>query len=316
MADKSSMDKSSRIYVAGHRGLVGSALVELLKTKGYDNLILATHSELDLMDTDAVKKFFKAKKPEYLIDCAARVGGIEANSKYPAEFLYENLQIQNNLIWQAKENGIKKFLFISTAAVYPNDSPQPIKEEYLMQGEPDPTKSGYAHAKIAGIKFCEFIYDEFSMDFFSVLPNNLYGEKDNFDPKSSHVIPALIRRFHEAKVSKAPKVVIWGSGKARREFIYIEDLADAIIWLMENYDQKQYLNIGTGEDVSMKELAQLIKKLVGYDGELVFDTTKPEGMLRRVYDVSKLHAVGWRHKTSLEEGLKRTYAWYLENIAK
>ena len=310
------MEKSVKIYVAGHTGLVGAAIVRRLENDGYNNLVLRTHSELDLMNSMAVKEFFTTEKPEYVIDSAAKVGGIQANIDYPAEFLYENLQIQNNLIWSAKESGVKKLLFIASAVIYPNDSPQPMKEEYFMTGEPDPTKSGYAHAKIAGVKFCEYIHDEFGMTFISCAPTNIYGENDNFDPKTSHVIPALIRRLHEAKVNNTPEVVVWGNGNPRREFLYVDDLADAAVWMMERYDQKQFLNIGTGEDVSMRELAETLKKLVGYEGALVFDASKPEGIPKRLFDVSRLHATGWHHKINFEEGLKRTYDYYLANIAK
>lgn len=309
------IDKSAKIYVAGHTGLVGTAIVQRLKDDGYTNLILRTHTELDLMKITDVKRLFEAEKPAYVIDSAARVGGIQNNIDCPAEFLYENLTIQNNLMWAAKEVQVQKFIFVASAVVYPNDSPQPMKEEYFMLGEPDPTKSGYAHAKIAGIKLCEYIYDEFKLNFISCIPTNIYGENDNFDPQTAHVIPALIRRMHEAKINKTPEVVIWGTGNGKREFLFVDDLADAIVWLMEHYDQKQFLNIGTGEDTSMRELAEMIKKLTGYEGALVFDSTKPEGIPRRLFDVSKIRTLGWHHKISLEEGLKREYDWYLTNIA-
>jgi len=308
------MEKTAKIYVAGHTGLVGSAVVRRLKQDGYQNLILYTYSELDLMDSIAVQKFFKTEKPEYVVDCAAKVGGIQANIDYQAEFFYENIQIQNNLIWAAKEAKVRKFLFISSAVVYPNNSPQPMKEEYFMQGEPDPTKSGYAHAKIAGIKFCEYIYDEFGLKFISCMPTNLYGENDNFNPKTAHVIPAIMRRMHEAKVNNLPEVTIWGKGDARREFMYVDDLASALVWMLANYEQKQTINIGTGEDISMKELGEMVKKLVDYKGNLVFDATKPEGIPKRLFDVSRIHKAGWHHSISFEEGLKRTYDYYLSNI--
>lgn len=309
-------DKSASIYVSGHTGLVGSTVVEHLTAKGYTNLILRTRSELNLMDFNKVGKFFETEKPQYVIDCAAKVGGIEANVKFPAQFLYENLELQNNLMWSAKETGVEKFLFVSSAVIYPNECPQPMKEEYFMQGAPDPTKSGYAYAKIAGVKMCEYINQEFGLDFISCVPTNLYGEKDNFDPARSHVIPALIARMHEAKFKGTPEVVVWGTGNSRREFLHVDDLADAIVWLMENYEDKQFVNVGTGEDISVKELAERIKMLVGYEGKLVFDATKPEGTPRRLFDVSKINSAGWKHKVTLDEGLQRAYAWYLENISK
>lgn len=308
------MEKSAKIYIAGHTGLVGSSLVQRLLSIGYYNLILRTRSELNLTNPEAVKNFFSTEKPDYVIDCAGKSGGIKANVDHPAEFLYENLQIQNNLMWGAKENKVKKFLFIGSAVVYPNNCPQPIREEYFMQGEVDHTKSGYAHAKIAGVKLCESIYDEFGMNFISCLPTNLYGKGDNFDPDTSHVIPALIRRMHEAKINNMPEIIVWGSGDARREFLYIDDLVSALIWLMKNYNEKQFLNIGTGEDISMKELAHLIKGLVGYKGKLTFDSTKPEGMSRRLYDVSRLRKAGWHYSVNLKKGLSLTYDWYLKNV--
>jgi GDP-L-fucose synthase len=310
------MDQAATIYVAGHSGLVGNAVVTRLKSGGYTNLLLRSHSELDLMDPTAVRNFFATEKIDYVIDCAAKVGGIKANVDYPAEFLYENLQIQNNLMWSAKEAEVRKFLFVSSAVIYPNVCPQPMKEEYFMQGPPDPTKSGYAYAKIAGIKFCEYVYEEFDLPFISCVPTNIYGAGDNFDPERSHVIPALIRRMHEAKVAKAPEVTIWGTGKGRREFLYVDDLADAIVWALENYEDKQFLNVGTGEDISVKELAEIIKQLTGYEGKLVFDSTKPEGTPRRLFDTSRINNAGWHYKIGFEEGLRRTYKWYLEHVAE
>jgi GDP-L-fucose synthase len=309
------MKKTAKIYVAGHTGLVGSAVVRQLNKSGYSNLLLKTHTELDLMDQVAVQALFSTEQPEYVIDSAARVGGIKANMTYPAEFLFENLQIQNNLIWSAKNALVKKFLFLGSSCIYPRDCPQPMKESYFMEGKPEPTNEAYAYAKIAGMKFCEYIYDEFHMDFTSCMPTNIYGENDNFDLETSHVIPALIHRVHEAKVNHMHKVVIWGSGNSRREFLHVADLADAVVWLLENYDQKQFLNIGTGQDISIKELAELIKKIVGYEGKLVFDDTKPDGMPRKLLDVSKLHKAGWHHHIDLETGMKSTYEWYLANVA-
>lgn len=309
------MDKSSKIFVAGHRGLVGAAIVHRLEKQGYTNLVLRTHAELDLTDQSAVENFFESEKPECVIDSAAKVGGIKANMTYPAEFLYENLQIQNNLIWSAKKSGTKKFLFLGSSCIYPRNAKQPMKEEYFSEGAPEPTNEAYAYAKIAGMKLCEYINTEFGLDYTSCMPTNIYGENDNFDPETSHVIPSLLRRMHEAKVSNQPEVVIWGSGVSRREFLHVDDLADAIVWLLENYSDKQFLNIGTGEDISIKELALIIKDLVGYEGELVFDTTKPDGMPKKLLDVSRLRKAGWHHKISFDEGLRRTYDWYLKNAA-
>lgn len=307
------MDKNSKIFVAGHSGLVGTAIVRRLREQGYPNLILKTHAELDLTNQTEVDKFFATESPDCVIDSAAKVGGIKANMTFPAEFLYENLQIQNNLIWSAKEYGTKKFLFLGSSCIYPRDAEQPMKEEYFSKGAPEPTNEAYAYAKIAGMKLCEYINTEFGLDYTSCMPTNIYGENDNFDPETSHVIPSLLRRMHEAKVTNQSEVVIWGSGISRREFLHVDDLADAIVWLLENYSDKQFLNIGTGEDISIKELAVMIKELVGYEGNLVFDTTKPDGMPKKLLDVTHLHKAGWKHKISFEEGLKRTYNWYLKN---
>lgn len=309
------MDKNAKIYVAGHSGLVGSAIVRNLKAKGYNNLILRGREELDLFDLEATRAFFDKEKPEYVIDAAARVGGIGDSMRHHADFLYENLEIQSHLIWSAKEAGVKKFLFLGSSCIYPKDCPQPMKEEHLLTGPQEPTNEGYSIAKIAGIKLCEFIYDQYGMKFVSVQPTNIYGPYDNFNLETSHVIPALIRRMHEAKLNKTPEVIVWGTGNTKREFLYTDDLADAIVWVLENYDQRQFLNIGTGEDVSIKDLAGIIKKLVGYEGELVFDASKPDGVPRKLLDVSKLNAAGWHHQISLEDGLERSYKWYLENIA-
>lgn len=309
------MEKTAKIYVAGHTGLVGAAVTRRLQNEGYNNLVLRSHAELDLMEQSAVANFFMDEKPEYVIDSAAKVGGIKANMTYPAEFLYENLQIQNNLIWSAKEAGVKKFLFLGSSCIYPRECAQPMKEEYFMEGKPEPTNEAYAYAKISGMKLCEYIYDEFKMNFTSCMPTNIYGENDNFDPETSHVIPSLIRRMHEAKIGNASNVVIWGTGVSRREFLHVDDLADAIVWLVQNYNKRQFLNIGTGEDISIKELAETIKHLVGYKGRLIFDATKPDGMPKKLLDVSKLHETGWHHRISFEAGLKRTYDWYLENVA-
>lgn len=309
------MDTSAKIFVAGHRGLVGSAIVRTLQEQGYNNIVLRTRSELDLLNQAAVKEFFDTEKPDYVIDSAAKVGGIKANMTYPAEFLYENLQIQNNLIWSAKESGVKKFLFLGSSCIYPRDAPQPMNEDYFSKGSPEPTNEAYAYAKIAGMKMCEYINQEYNLDFTSCMPTNIYGENDNFNPETSHVIPSLIHRMHTAKIENTPEVVIWGTGVSRREFLHVDDLADAVVWLIQNYSDKQFLNIGTGEDISIKELAEMIKDLVGYKGELVFDATKPDGMPKKLLDVSRLHEAGWHHTIDFQSGLKRTYDWYLDNVA-
>lgn len=308
------MDKSTKIYVAGHRGLVGSAIVRKLKAEGYANILTRTRQELDLTNQVDVREFFANEQPEYVIDSAAKVGGIKANMTYPAEFMYENLQIQNNLIWSAKEYGVKKFLFLGSSCIYPRDVEQPMREESFSTGAPEPTNEAYAYAKIAGMKLCEYINTESGLDFTSCMPTNIYGENDNFDLETSHVIPSLIRRIHEAKAANDSEVVIWGTGASRREFLHVDDLASAIVWLVENYKDKQFLNIGTGEDISIRELAFKIKDLIGYNGDLVFDATKPDGMPKKLLDVSKLHKTGWRHDINFDEGLKRTYDWYLANI--
>lgn len=307
------MNKESKIYIAGHTGLVGSAIVRKLKTEGYTNLLLRTRAELDLLDQAAVKAFFEKEKPEYVIDSAARVGGIKANMTFPAEFLYENLQIQNNIIWSAYHSGVEKLLLLGSSCIYPRSAPQPMKEEYFLDGKVEPTNEGYALAKIVGMKLCEKISVEYSRKFISCMPTNLYGPGDNFTDESSHVVPALMRRMEEAKQNNVSEVVIWGSGESRREFLHVDDLAEAVLWLMNNYDAPDFLNVGTGQDVSIKELAFMIKEIAGYQGELVFDTTKPDGMPKKLLDVSKLTALGWTAHTELKTGLKETYNWYKEN---
>ena len=309
------IDKTAKVYVAGHAGMVGSAIVRRLKSEGYTNIVVRKRAELDLMDQEAVRDFFEQERPDYVIDSAARVGGIKANIDHPAEFLYENLVMQNNLMWSAKDVKVKKFLFLGSSCIYPLDSPQPMKEEYFMTGKPEPTNAGYAWAKIAGMELCRAISQEHGLDFTSCMPTNIYGIGDTFDPEKSHVIPALIRRMHEAQVNQTPEVVIWGSGNTRREFLYVDDAADAIVWLLENYDDPDFLNVGTGEDISIKELAEIIKGVVGYEGKLVYDTTKPDGFPRKLLDVSKLTKLGWKYSTPFEKGLKTTYEWYLKNAA-
>ncbi len=310
------MNKDSKIYVAGHRGLVGSAIVRKLQADGYKNLILKTRQELDLQNADAVSAFFKKEKPEYVVLAAAKVGGIKANMTYPSEFLIENLRIQNNVIWSAFENKAKKLLFLGSSCIYPRDCPQPMQEKYFLEGKPEPTNEAYAIAKIAGMKLCEYIREEHDMHFVSCMPTNIYGENDNFDLESSHVIPALMRRMHEAKVNGDPEVVIWGTGVSRREFMHCDDLADAIVFLLNNFDETLFINVGTGKDISIKELALQMKDIVGYEGKLVFDATKPDGMPKKLLDVSRLHKLGWHHQIDFDEGLKNTYKWYLANIAK
>lgn len=305
------MEKNSKIYVAGHRGMVGSAIVRKLNSAGFNNLILRTREELNLLGQANVEKFFKKEKPEYVILAAARVGGIAANMNNPADFLYQNLAMQNNVIWSAHNNGVKRLLFLGSSCIYPRNCPQPMKEEYFMDGKVEPTNEGYAIAKIAGMELCRMIANQFKKEFFSCLPTNIYGENDNYDLESSHVIPALIRKIHDAKMGKHPELEVWGTGKARREFMYVDDLADACLFLMENFlvggNSAPFLNVGTGEDVSVKELVDILKKIIGYEGKIVWDTNKPDGMPRKWLDVSKLHALGWKHKVGLEDGLRKTY---------
>ena len=307
------MENNSKIYVAGHRGLVGSAIVRELKKKGYTNIIGKTHSELDLMDTSAVEEFFKTEKPEYVFLAAAKVGGILANSTYPADFIYENLQIQNNIIGMAKKYEVKKLMFLGSSCIYPKMCPQPIKEEYLLSGYLEETNEAYALAKISGLKMCQFFNKQYGTKFISVMPTNLYGPYDNFHPENSHVMPALIRRFHEAKVNEAKEVVVWGSGAPLREFLYSEDMADACIYLMETYEGNDFFNIGTGKEITIKDLAELIKDIVGYEGKIVWDSSKPDGTPRKLLDVSRLKKTGWTYKIELKDGIEKAYKWYLES---
>ncbi len=317
--------KNAKIYVAGHRGLVGSAIVKNLESKGYTNLIYKTHKELDLLDSNAVAEFFEKEKPEYVILAAAKVGGIVANDTYRADFIYENLQIQNNVIHQSYVHGVDKLLFLGSTCIYPKNAPQPMKEDSLLTSPLEYTNEPYAIAKIAGIKMCESYNLQYGTNFISVMPTNLYGPNDNFDLETSHVLPALLRKMHEAKLNNASKVEIWGSGKPRREFLYSEDMADACVFLLENRDFKDtyskdekeirntHINIGTGKDISIKELAETIKRVVGFQGELYFNTQKPDGTMVKLTDPSKLHALGWRHKVELEDGIRTVYEWYLKN---
>lgn len=307
------MELNSKIYVAGHRGLVGSAIVRNLEAKGYTNIIYRTHEELDLTNQADVQAFFKEEQPEYVILAAAKVGGIHANNTYPADFIYDNLMIQNNVIKAAHDYKVKKLLFLGSTCIYPKMAPQPIREEYLLTGALEETNEAYAVAKIAGLEMCKFFKRQYGDNFISCMPTNLYGPNDNFDLKSSHVLPALIRKFHEAKVNGSDTVEVWGTGTPLREFIYVDDMADACVFLMENYDGEQHVNIGTGEEVSIRQLAETVKEVVGFDGELVFNTDMPDGTPRKLTTVDKLHGLGWKHKTSLNEGIKLAYTWFLEN---
>ena len=307
------MNLDAKIYVAGHRGLVGSAIVRNLEAKGYKNIIYRTHKELDLTNQEAVRTFFEEEKPEYVFLAAAKVGGIHANNTYPADFIYDNLMIQNNVIKAAHDFEVKKLLFLGSTCIYPKMAPQPIKEEYLLTGSLEETNEAYAVAKIAGLEMCKFFKRQYGDNFISCMPTNLYGPNDNFDLKNSHVLPALIRKFHEAKVNNSEAVEVWGTGTALREFLYVDDMADACVFLMENYDGEQHVNIGTGEEVSIRELAETVKEVVGFDGELVFNTEMPDGTPRKLTTVDKLHGLGWKHKVSLDKGIRLAYSWFLEN---
>lgn len=305
------MNLTDKIYVAGHRGLVGSAIIRELKKRGFTNLIYKTSKELDLRNQAAVENFFKEEQPQYVFLVAGKVGGIVANNTYRADFLYDNLLIVANIVHAAYTNKVTKLLFTGSSCIYPKLAPQPIKEEYLLTGELEHTNEPYAIAKIAGIKLCETYREQYGADFISVMPTNMYGINDNYHPQNSHVLPALIRRFHEAKVAGLKEVTIWGSGKPKREFLNADDLADACLFLMDKYSEKSIINVGCGEDISIKELAELVKETTGYKGELVFDTTKPDGTPRKLLDVSKLHALGWNHKITLKEGLQTAYQDFL-----
>jgi GDP-L-fucose synthase len=301
------MQKNSKIYVAGHRGLVGSAIVRKLQKEGYENLLLRTSSEVDLRNQQAVKDFFEAEKPEYVFMAAAKVGGINANNIYPADFIYDNLCIQNNVIHESYRNGVKKLLFLGSSCIYPKNAEQPIKEAYLLSGYLEPTNDAYAVAKIAGIKMCQSYHKQYGCNFISAMPTNLYGPEDNYDLKNSHVLPALLRKFHEAKLTGAPTVTVWGSGKPRREFLHADDLADACLFLMDHYDSPEIINIGVGKDISIGEMAQMIKNITGYEGAIVFDTSMPDGTFRKLLDVSRLNDLGWEAKIGFEEGMEATY---------
>lgn len=307
------MDKNAKIYVAGHRGMVGSAIVRNLEQKGYVNIIGRTSKELDLIRQSDVENFFEEEKPEYVFLAAAKVGGIYANNKYPAEFIYNNLMIETNIIHSAYKYSVKKLLFLGSSCIYPKMAPQPIKEEYLLTGPLEPTNEAYAIAKISGIELCKFYRRQYGCDFISVMPTNLYGINDNFDLETSHVLPALLRKFHEAKINGDQEVVIWGTGQPRREFLYVDDLADACVHLIKNYSDEGHINVGTGEDLEIIELANIIKEIVGFKGRIVNDLTKPDGTPRKLLDVSLLESTGWKYKTSLKDGIKKVYDWYLNN---
>lgn len=309
------MNKTLKIYIAGHRGMVGSAIWRALETKGYSNLIGKTSQELDLRDQAAVDAFYNLEKPDAVIDAAAKVGGILANSDFPYEFLMQNMQIQNNLIDGAFKSGIEKFIFLGSSCIYPKFAPQPLKEEYLLTDSLEPTNEWYALAKISGVKACESIRKQYGKDYLSLMPTNLYGYNDNFDLKSSHVLPAMIRKFHEAKVNNHSPVTLWGSGTPMREFLFVDDLAQAVVYALENKLNDHLYNVGSGEDVTIKELASIIQKITGHQGDIIWDSTKPDGTPRKLMDVSKMKAMGWQYSTELEEGIQKTYNWYLGNIS-
>jgi GDP-L-fucose synthase len=315
------MNKDSRIYVAGHSGLVGSAIVRKLQCEGYSDLVLRSHKELDLMRQVEVEDFFKSERPEYVFLAAAKVGGILANNTYPAEFIYENLLIESNVIHSAYSAGVKKLLFLGSSCIYPRECPQPMREEYLLTGKLEPTNEPYAIAKIAGIRMCQSYNRQYGTKFVSVMPTNVYGPGDNFDLETSHALPALIRKFHEAKISDEGPVrsdekivTIWGTGTPRREFLFVDDLADACVFIMNHYDGIEIMNIGVGKEITIRELAELIKEIVGFKGSIRYDSSKPDGTLRKLLDVSRLDSLGWRSRISLREGIEKTYRWYKEKV--
>ncbi|WP_404427711.1 GDP-L-fucose synthase [Ureibacillus chungkukjangi] len=307
------MELTSKIYVAGHRGLVGSAIVRKLEEQGYKNLVYRTSKELDLRDKSQVDEFFEQEKPEFVFLAAAKVGGIVANNEYPAEFIRDNLLIQTNIIDASYRNNVEKLLFLGSTCIYPKFAPQPMNEESLLSGVLEPTNEPYAIAKIAGIKMCESYNRQYGTNYISAMPTNLYGPNDNFDLETSHVLPALIRKFHEAKIANEPSVEVWGTGSPKREFLYSDDLADAVVYLMDNYNGNQFVNVGVGKDISIKEIAEKIKKVTEFNGEIVFNTSKPDGTPRKLVDVTKLNSLGWEATISLDEGLKKAYEWFLVN---
>lgn len=306
------MNKNSKIYVAGHRGMLGSAIIRNLEAKGYTSIIGKTSNELNLMRQEEVERFFEEERPDYVFLAAAKVGGIHANNTYPAEFIYNNLMIESNIIHCAYKYGVTKLLFLGSSCIYPKLAPQPIKEEYLLSGPLEPTNEAYAIAKISGIELCKFYRRQYGCDFISAMPTNLYGINDNFDLETSHVLPALIRKFHDAKMNGEKEVVMWGTGKPKREFLYVDDLTDACLHLMNNYSDEIHVNVGTGEEVEIRELAQIIKEVVGYEGEIVNDLSKPDGTPRKLLDVSLLESTGWNYSTSLRVGITKVYKWYKE----
>jgi GDP-L-fucose synthase len=308
------MNKSDKIYVAGHKGLVGSAIVRLLKNKDFQNIIYITHHDLDLTDQGGVNLFFKEERPDYVFLAAAKVGGIQANSIYPAEFIRSNLMVQSNVIHAAHEYGTKKLLFLGSSCIYPKLAPQPMKEEYLLTGPLEPTNEWYAIAKIAGIKMCQAYRRQYNFNAISIMPTNLYGPGDNFDLENSHVLPALIRKFHEAKEAENPEVVVWGTGKPRREFLHVDDLAEAAFFLMENYDEPEIINVGAGKDISIRELAELVREITACKADVVFDSSKPDGTPQKLLDISKIRKLGWVPKILLREGIESTYRWFVEDL--
>ncbi len=305
---------NSTIYIAGHNGMVGSAIWRTLTAKGYTNLIGASSKELDLRNQQAVYDFIRINKPQVIIDAAAKVGGILANNNFPYEFLMENMQIQNNLLDSAHHLGVDKFIFLGSSCIYPKLAPQPLKEDYLLTDSLEPTNEWYALAKITGVKTCQALRNQFNKDFVSLMPTNLYGIHDNFDLTSSHVLPAMMRKFHEAKLNNNAVVTLWGSGTPMREFLFVEDMAQAVVFALENVLPDYLYNVGTGEDLTIKQLAETIQKIVGHQGEIIWDDTKPDGTPRKLMDISKMHALGWKHQVHLEEGIAKTYNWFLENI--
>lgn len=313
------MDKNNKIYVAGHTGLVGSAIIRRLKKQDYKNIITKDFPELDLTRQNDTENFIRNERPEYIFLVAGKVGGILANNTYPAEFIYQNIMIEANVINSAYLYGVKKILFFGSSCIYPRLAKQPMKEEYLLNGKLEPTNEPYAIAKITGIKMCESYNRQYNTNFISVMPTNLYGPGDNFDLQTSHVLPALIRKFHESKINNKPKVILWGTGAPKREFLFVDDLADAVVFLMNNYDTgdiDEFVNIGTGEDLTIKELANIIKQVVDYEGKIEWDTSKPDGTPRKLLNVNKLHNLGWKHSYSLKDGIKKTYLWYKSNYVK
>jgi len=308
------MNKQDRIYVAGHRGLVGSAIVRRLQADGYDKLVTRSSQELDLREQQAVRGFFAAEKPDYVILAAARVGGILANDTYPADFIYDNLMMEANVIHASYQNDVKKLLALGSTCIYPKMAPQPLKEEYLLSGPLESTNEWYAVAKIAGIKLCQAFQRQHGCNFIAAMPTNLYGPGDNFDLETSHVLPAMIRKFHEARLNQSPTVTLWGTGKALREFLYVDDLADACLFLLREYSDPEIINIGVGKDLSIAELAGMVRDVVGFEGEIVYDASRPDGTPRKLVDTSKINSLGWQAKTALPKGIENTYRWFLDNV--